>query len=444
VGASATTGDYKAFIQKAGGELLGLNASSGTLTRIAFGNATAIFGSTQIIATGSDLAFITNSAEQMRLTSTGNLGLGVTPSAWNSIFKAQQIGKTAVVAGRTDTDQAQIQLGANFYYDATTYRYITSSFATLYLQNAGVHTWETAPSGTAGNAITFTQAMTLSAAGGLSVGTTTDAGAGNLLVAGNAAFGGGAVPVAPVASGFQYGVAVGAGPMIRSRVAGNDIRIGLTTNANLDGTYLVTTNNPVSAITLDNGDMLFQNAAGGSAGAAISYTTSMTLTSDGYLRMASGSGGIQFNGDTAAANALDDYEQGTWTPVLAGSTTAGTYTYETDRTGGRYVKIGKTVFLEGVIRVAGVTSAGTGDALVTGLPFVTTKTAPAWERIPGILQLEAGATYSGSSFFISSETNNSSSLIMRLQGLSTFTNISVTDADEVNGIWFFQLTYETA
>jgi hypothetical protein len=75
VGVSATTGDYKTFIQKAGGELLGLNASSGTLARLAFGNTTATFGSTQIIANAADLAFITNSAEQMRLTSTG-LGIG--------------------------------------------------------------------------------------------------------------------------------------------------------------------------------------------------------------------------------------------------------------------------------------------------------------------------------------------------------------------------------
>jgi hypothetical protein len=76
VGVSATTGDYKTFIQKAGGELLGLNASSGTLARIAFGNTTATFGSTQIIANAADFAFITNSAERMRLDSSGNLGIG--------------------------------------------------------------------------------------------------------------------------------------------------------------------------------------------------------------------------------------------------------------------------------------------------------------------------------------------------------------------------------
>jgi hypothetical protein len=44
-----------------------------------------------------------------------------------------------------------------------------------------------------------------------------------------------------------------------------------------------------------------------------SNTERMRVTSDGYLRLAGG--GIQFNGDTAAANALDDYEEGTFTPT---------------------------------------------------------------------------------------------------------------------------------
>jgi hypothetical protein len=43
----------------------------------------------------------------------------------------------------------------------------------LYLQDTGAHKWFTAPSGTAGNAITFTQAMTLDASGRLGIGTTT-------------------------------------------------------------------------------------------------------------------------------------------------------------------------------------------------------------------------------------------------------------------------------
>ena len=43
------------------------------------------------------------------------------------------------------------------------------------------------------------------------------------------------------------------------------------------------------------------------------------------LRIQAG-GGISFNGDTAAANALDDYEEGTWTPTLASDAGPGGYT----------------------------------------------------------------------------------------------------------------------
>ena len=78
------------------------------------------------------------------------------------------------------------------------------------------------------------------------------------------------------------------------------------------------------------------------------------------------SGGITFNGDTAAANALDDYEEGTWTMgVSFGGASAGvTYTLNT----GSYTKIGNQVTVTGLL---GLSSKGssTGAVTITGLPF---------------------------------------------------------------------------
>jgi hypothetical protein len=72
--------------------------------------------------------------------------------------------------------------------------------------------------------------------------------------------------------------------------------------------------------------------------------------------------GVTFNGDTAAANALDDYEEGTWTPSLGGNTT---YTGQV----GTYTKIGRQVTVHFVV---GVTTLGTGSAAnITGLPFTS-------------------------------------------------------------------------
>jgi hypothetical protein len=70
------------------------------------------------------------------------------------------------------------------------------------------------------------------------------------------------------------------------------------------------------------------------------------------LRILAG-GGITFNGDTASANALDDYEEGTWTASFGGSSKTGNYT-----------KIGRTVTVT-------VTLDTTASAFseITGFPF---------------------------------------------------------------------------
>jgi hypothetical protein len=87
--------------------------------------------------------------------------------------------------------------------------------------------------------------------------------------------------------------------------------------------------------------------------------------------MAAGTGGIQFNGATAAANALDDYEEGTFTPTIVGSTTAGTGTYITQA--GRYTKIGNCVRIE--INMNWSAHTGTGAMRISGLPFTSLNVA---------------------------------------------------------------------
>ena len=99
-------------------------------------------------------------------TINGNLGLGVTPSAWGSTSTALQNRNASFWA-----TSAAAYLGYNYFFDGSARKYIASSFATEYTQLNGQHIWYTAPSGTAGNAISFTQAMTLDASGNLGIGT---------------------------------------------------------------------------------------------------------------------------------------------------------------------------------------------------------------------------------------------------------------------------------
>jgi hypothetical protein len=135
------------------------------------GTGLSSFTSGGVVYASSSSALATGSA----LTFDGtNLGLGVTPSAWSglkSIDFFSSLGASLASSG------GSMQLGMNFYYNGSTYIYKGSGFATLYEQFGGgsgtsFHSWYTAPSGTAGNAITFTQAMTLDASGNLLVGKT--------------------------------------------------------------------------------------------------------------------------------------------------------------------------------------------------------------------------------------------------------------------------------
>ncbi len=84
------------------------------------------------------------------------------------------------------------------------------------------------------------------------------------------------------------------------------------------------------------------------------------------------SDGLTFNGDTAAANALDDYEEGTWTPqITASAGSAGTAAYSNQI--GRYTKIGNKVFFEFSVVM---TNKGSWSAYtrVLGFPFTANST----------------------------------------------------------------------
>jgi hypothetical protein len=111
----------------------------------------------------------------------GNLGLGVTPSAWTVNAKVIDINTKGAFWSGSGVDAA---ITGNAYYDSVGAKYKTTAAATDYWQIAGEHRWFTAPSGTAGNAISFTQAMTLGSNSGLSIGTPSAAPSQGLLVQG--------------------------------------------------------------------------------------------------------------------------------------------------------------------------------------------------------------------------------------------------------------------
>ena len=115
-------------------------------------------------------AVTTAGVERYRVDSAGQLGIGVTPSAW-SAFKAIElasVGNSMWSAGSND-----LRLATNFVYNGGD-KYVATGRAATYIQTAGTHQWYSSASGTAGNAITFGDPkMTLDTSGNLLVGLAT-------------------------------------------------------------------------------------------------------------------------------------------------------------------------------------------------------------------------------------------------------------------------------
>jgi hypothetical protein len=126
------------------------------------------YGNTGMFAPAANtVAFATTGGERLRIDSSGTLGLGVTPSAWNASFDGRfQLGAQGVLASTSTSSQ----IGLNWYYDGA-YRYIGTGEASRFYQLGGDFVFQNAASGTAANAFNFTDRMIITTAGSVGIGT---------------------------------------------------------------------------------------------------------------------------------------------------------------------------------------------------------------------------------------------------------------------------------
>tara|TARA_R100000734_G_scaffold11339_1_gene8511 strand:- start:1580 stop:2371 length:792 start_codon:yes stop_codon:yes gene_type:complete len=111
------------------------------------------------------------------------------------------------------------------------------------------------------------------------------------------------------------------------------------------------------------------------------------ITADAGLTLPSGQG-INFSatsntgvtGASMVGELFDDYETGTWTPVIGGSTTTGTASYSTQAA--RYTKVGNLVTVIGYVNWSNLN--GTGNLVIYNIPFITSETGTNYEGLAAV------------------------------------------------------------
>jgi hypothetical protein len=174
-----------------------------------------------------------------------------------------------------------------------------------------------------------------------------------------------------------------ASPATKLAVAGNTINFGtnpfiaLSNAVGTTPTYIQQQNTSTGTLTIltsgtgSNGNIAVQVGTGSTNALNVlsnGTTQFSTVISVGGATPTTSGFGITFPASQSAssdANTLDDYEEGTFTPVIVGGTTPGTGTYGAQV--GNYTKIGRQVFYQIYFQLSNHT--GTGGMFVSGLPF---------------------------------------------------------------------------
>ena len=165
-------------------------------------------------------------------------------------------------------------------------------------------------------------------------------------------------------------------PIVQSgvtvKVANNDLRPKQVQSNATTGILQIAGPSAASTRVMTTPDANFTVAR---TDAAQSFTGDQTL-STGNLIQGTAAKGVNFTANTPAAGMtsqlLNWYEEGTWTPTIIGTTTAGTGTYSAQL--GRYTRIGRTVYIQ--LQLIWTAHTGTGNMKIAGLPFTSNASIP--------------------------------------------------------------------
>ena len=296
VGIGTTSPARLLTLSGSGATLLSLVSTNDDNCQVLFGDsASDTVGKVVYAHDTNHMRFETNGAERMRIDAGGSVLIGKTTptdlhNTWNHLIIGE---KGAIISQNGAGGIGGITISDNAYIDADTgsYAYQTTAAASKITQSGGVTTFSNAASGTAGTALTLTERMRIDSAGKVGVGITNPSGS------------------------FQ---------VTTKDASGSDVFVvAQNTTSNRLAGYRVLDESGAASLQMqyDNGG----NAA------------SISNPNNGALSI--------YLGGTAAANALDDYEEGSWTPQVFYQNSTDQANATNTVQSGRYRKIGSLVYV---------------------------------------------------------------------------------------------------
>ena len=135
-----------------------------------YGTGYTVAGSIEMSHSTNNMKFSTGTTERMRIDSSGNVGVSVTPPAWGSAYANVNVGTAASFWG-SKTGASLVAMSDNSYFNGSAYIARNTGAGSKYYQNAGGHYWDNAASVSAGAAQTNVERMRIDSSGRLLINT---------------------------------------------------------------------------------------------------------------------------------------------------------------------------------------------------------------------------------------------------------------------------------